>query len=61
MFRAKKDSIKIKKPDSMTGASKIGTEISDEELEKVSGGLWPRCSKTIDLSGGGYTDVDDAF
>ena len=36
------------------------SEITDDELERVSGGLPPRHSKTLDIPTGEY-DVDKAF
>lgn len=55
------DSNKDKKVDRIMVVSKDGSEISDEELEKIAGGrAKSRVSKTIDL-GVGKTDMDDPF
>jgi len=51
-----------KKVDRIMVISKDGSEITDEELQQVVGGMRAsgRHSKTIDV-GEGYTDVDDPF
>lgn len=40
--------------------SKDGSEISDDELEQIAGGVAKRYSKTIDIAIR-KTDVDDGF
>jgi bacteriocin-like protein len=49
-----------KQPDRIMVVAKDGSEISDEELEQIAGGVGKKVSKTIDVVIK-KTDVDDPF